>query len=107
MLKEGIMNTRKLRKIIGLILAALLLTSIGLLASATAAAQRRYQRRGYQRQVVSVQSIDRFEPMREAQPVRPFHTFGPFGRSYHPFFDPYGRYDSYTFYRHSIGRSHR
>ena len=108
------MNTSLLRKIIGLILAALLLTSILLMAGTTAAAQRdqrRSQRRGYQKRVVSVQSLDRsidqFGPIREAQPIRPFHTFGPFGRAYHPFFDPYGRYDSYTFYRHSIGRRPR
>ena len=102
------MNIRLWREIIGLILAALLLTSIILLAGTTAAAQGRHQRRGYQQRVVSIRSIDRsidqFGSIREAQPIRPFHTFGPFGRSYHPFFDPYGRYDSYTFYRHSIGR---
>lgn len=98
------MNARLLRKLIGILLAALLLTSIVLLAGTTAAGQRRYQRRGYQRRVVSLRAIDRFEPIREAQPIRPFHTFGTFGRSYHPFFDPYGRHDSYTFYRHSIGR---
>jgi hypothetical protein len=101
------MNTSLLRKIIGIILAALLLTSIVLLAGSTAAAQRRYQRRVVRVRPVSVRSIDRFEPIREAPPVRPFHTFGPFGRPYHPFFDPYGRHDSYTFYRHSIGRHHR
>jgi hypothetical protein len=103
------MNTRLLRKIIGLILAALLLTSILLLAGTTASAQRRYHRSD-QRRTVSLRSIDRstnrFGPIREAEPIRPFHTFGPFGRAYHPFFDPYGRYDSYTFYRHSIGRPH-
>lgn len=49
------MNTRLLRKVIGLILAALLLTSIVLLTGVTAAAQQRYQRR-----VIVV------------QPVRPF-----------------------------------
>jgi hypothetical protein len=98
------MNARLLRKLIGILLAALLLTSIVLLAGTTAAGQRRYQRRAYQRRVVSIRSIDRFEPIREAQPIRPFHTFGPFGQPYHPFFDPYGRYDSHTFYRHSIGR---
>jgi hypothetical protein len=92
------MNTRLLRRIIALILAALLLTSILLLAGTTAAAQRR------QRRVISMRSIDRFQPTRPAPAGRPFHTFGPFGRPYHPFFDPYGRYDSYMFYRHSIGR---
>jgi hypothetical protein len=49
------MNTRLLRKIVGLVLAALLLTSIVLLTGVTAAAQQRYQRR-----VIVV------------QPVRPF-----------------------------------
>jgi hypothetical protein len=79
------MNTRLLRKIIGLILSALLLTCIVLLAGTTAAAQRRYQRR-----VVIVQPIN---SIRTVQLVRPFSTFGPFGRPYHPFWDPYGRYD--------------
>ena len=59
------MNTRLMRQIIGLILAALLLTSIILLAGTTAAAQTRYPRR-----VVIV------------RPVRPLHTFG---RSYDSF----------------------
>ena len=95
------MNTRLLRKIIGLILAALLLTSIILLAGTTAAAQRRSQRRMLIRRPISL-----FEPARQVQPIRPFHTFGPFGRPYHPFWDPYGRHDSYTFYRRSIGRRH-
>jgi hypothetical protein len=95
------MNTRLLRKIIGLILAALLLTSIVLLAGTSAAAQRRSHRR-----TISRRSIERFEPVRTGQPVRPFHAYGPFGRPYHPFWDPYGRNDAYTFYRHSIGRSH-
>jgi hypothetical protein len=92
------MSTRLLRRIIALILAALLLTSILLLAGTTAAAQRR------QRRVISMRAIDRFQPTRPVPAGRPFHIFGPFGRPYHPFFDPYGRYDSYTFYRHSIGR---
>ena len=97
------MNVRLVRKIIGLILAALLLTSIVLLAGTTAAAQRRYHRR-----IVSVRQTTPVQPIFGwAQPIRPFHTFGPFGRPYHPFFDPYGRYDSYTFYRRSIGRRPR
>ena len=74
------MNTRLLRKIIGLILSALLLTGFVLLAGTTASAQRRYQRR-----VVIVQPIN---PVRTVQPIRPFSTFGPFGRPYHPFWDP-------------------
>ena len=90
------MDSRSLRKIIGFILAALLLTSILLLAGTTAAAQRRYHRR-----VVNLRPIQ-FEPTRTVQPIRPFSTFGPFGRSYHPFWDPYGRYDQYTFYRPHI-----
>ena len=76
------MNTRLMRQIIGLILAALLLTSIILLAGTTAAAQTRYPRR-----VVIV------------RPVRPFHTFG---RSYDPFWDPYGRFDRYNYYRQYV-----
>jgi cell division protein FtsN len=97
------MNTRLLRKIIGLILAALLVTSIVLLAGTTAAAQRRYHQRRHQR-VVSLRSIDRSQPTREIQPIPPFSTHGPFGRPYHPFFDPYGSQDHYTFYRKSISR---
>ena len=65
------MNTRLLRKIIGLILAALLLTSIVLLTGVTAAAQQRYQRR-----VIIV------------QPVRP----------YDPFWDQSRRFDRYRYY---------
>ncbi len=76
------MNTRLLRKIIGLILAALLLTSIVLLAGTTAAAQTRIQRR-----VVIV------------RPISPFHTFG---RRYDPFWDPYGRFDRYNYYRQYV-----
>jgi hypothetical protein len=96
------MNTRSLREIIGFILAALLLTSILQLGGTTATGQRRRQQ--HQQRVISGRSIDEFQPAREAQPVRPFHTFGPFGRSYHPFWDPYGRYDHYTFFRRSISR---
>ncbi len=76
------MNTRLLRKIIGLILAALLLTSIVLLAGTTAAAQTRIQRR-----VVIV------------RPISPFHTFG---RRYDPFWDPYGRFGRYNYYRQYV-----
>jgi hypothetical protein len=93
------MNARLVRKIIGLILAALVLTSIVLLAGTAAAAKRRHQRRA-----ITMRSVDEFKPTSPVQPARSFHTFGPFGRPYHPFFDPYGRDDSYTFYRHSIGR---
>ena len=96
------MNTRILHKIIGLILAALLLTGILLLTSTTAAAQRRYHRR-----VLSQLSLAESQPTRQAQPVRPFSAFGPFGRSYHPFWDPYGRYDHYTFFRHSLSKHGR
>ena len=96
------MKRRLLRKIIGLILGALLLTSILLLAGTTAAAQRRYHRQ--QRRVISERSLQELQPTRQPQPIPPFHTFGPFGRSYHPFSDPYGRYDHYTFYRRSLLR---
>src|SRR6267142_3351249 len=75
------MNLRLLRKIIGLILAALLLTGIVLLAGTTAAAQSQQPRR-----VVI---------------VRP-HTFGPFSRRYDPFWDPYGRFDRYNYYRQYV-----
>jgi hypothetical protein len=100
------MTTTVLRKIIGFILAALLLTSIVLLAGTAAGAQRRHQRRviSTQSRTSSRRSIDRLQPAPPVETTRPFQTYGPFGRSYHPFFDPYGRYDSYTFYRHSIGR---
>jgi hypothetical protein len=74
------MNTKLLRKIIGLILAALLLTGIILLAGTTAAAQTRIQRR-----VVVV------------QPISPF-----FGRRYDPFWDPYGRFGRYNYYRQYV-----
>jgi hypothetical protein len=76
------MNTRLVRKIIGLILTALLLTAIVMLAGTTAAAQTRAQRR-----VVIV------------RPIRPFHSFG---RRYDPFWDPYGRFDRYNYYRQYV-----
>ena len=66
------MNTRLLRKIIGLILSALLLTSIVLLAGTTAAAQRPYQRRE-----VIVRPINPIRPIRTVQPIRPFATLVP------------------------------
>ena len=100
------MNTRLWRKLIEIILAALVLTSMLLVAATTAAAQHRRHRRAVKVRSID-RSIDSFQPIREVQPIRPFQTFGPFGRPYHPFFDPYGRDDSYTFYRHSIGRSHK
>lgn len=78
------MNTRLFRKIIGLILAALLLTSIVVLTGITAAAQQRYQRR-----VIIV------------QPVR---TFG-FGRPYDPFWDQSRRFDRYRYYRQYFFRN--
>lgn len=102
------MNKSLLRKTIGLILAALLLTGILLLSGTTAAAKRhqhwRDHWRSHQPRVISWQLIDRSEPFRRSHTIRPFQTYGPFGRAYHPYFDPYGRYDRYTFYRHSIGR---
>ncbi len=96
------MNTNLIRKIVGLILAALLLMSILLLAGTTAAAQRRY-RRHHIRNSFSVRPIA-FEPVRTAKPIPPFSASGPFGRPYHPYWDPYGSYDHYTFYRHSFFR---
>jgi hypothetical protein len=100
------MTTRVLRKIIGFILAVLLITSIVLLAGTAAGAQRRHQRRviSTRARTISMRSIERLQPAPPVQTTRSFQTYGPFGRSYHPFFDPYGRNDSYTFYRHSIGR---
>jgi hypothetical protein len=95
------MNIRLLRKIIGFILTALLLTSILLLAGTTAAAQRRNHR---------VVKVRRVEPVSVFQTIRPvqradaFSTFGSLGRPYHPFWDPYGRYDRHTFYRLSFDR---
>ncbi len=100
--QEMFMNTSLLRKIVGLILAALLLTSILLLAGTTAAAQRRY-RRHHLRNSFSVRLIA-FEPDGTVQQIPPFSAFGPFGRPYHPYWDPYGSYDHNTFYRHSFFR---
>jgi hypothetical protein len=96
------MSTRLLRKIIGLILAALLLTSILLLAGTTAAAQRRNHRRVIR--VRRVQPVSTFETARPVQRADAFSTFGPFGRPYHPFWDPYGRHDRSTFYRLGFDR---
>jgi hypothetical protein len=73
------MNTRLVRRIIGLILAALLLTGIVILSGTTAAAQGRLQRR------VIV--------------VRPIRSFGPF----RPYGYPYGRYNYYSQYVFSSG----
>jgi len=66
------MNIRLLRRIIGLILTALLLTGIILLSGVTAAAQGRSQRR------VVV--------------VRPIPPFGPYGR-----YDRFNAYSEYVF----------
>jgi hypothetical protein len=99
------MHTSLFRKIVGLILAALLLTSILLLAGTTAAAQRR-SRPHHRRSAFIVRPVA-FERTRMVEPIRPFSTFGPFGRSYHPYFDPYGSYDHHTFYRRSFGKRKR
>jgi len=96
------MNTRLVRKIIGFILTALLLTSILLLAGTTAAAQRRNHRRMVK--VRKGQPVSTFQTNRPVQRADAFSTFGPFGRPYHPFWDPYGRYDRHTFYRLSLDR---
>jgi hypothetical protein len=70
------MNARLVRRIIGLILAALLLTGIVILSGTTAAAQGRFQRR-----VIVV------------RPIRPFRPYG----------YPYGRYSYYSPYVFSSG----
>lgn len=75
------MNIRFVRKIIGIILTALLLTAIVLLAGTTAGAQVRNQRR-----VVIV------------RPIHPIHHFG----RYDPFRDPYGRFHRYNYYRQYV-----
>jgi len=93
------MKRNLLRKIIAPILAPGLLASIVLLSGTTTAAQRRYHRR-----VISVRPVSTFQTMRPVQRADAFSTFGPFGRPYHPFWDPYGRYDRFTFYRHSFDR---
>jgi len=73
------MNPRLVRRIIGLLLAALLLTGIVLFAAGTAAAQGRVQRR-----VIVVRPI---------RPIRPYDPFrSPAGR-----FNRYGYYDEYVF----------
>ena len=71
------MNTRLVRRIIGLILAALLLTGIVILSGTTAAAQGRFQR-----QVIVV------------RPIRPFRPFRPYG---YPYGYP-GRHSYYSQY---------
>ena len=73
------MNARLVRRIIGLILAALLLTGIVILSGTTAAAQGRFQRR-----VIVV------------RPIRPFRAFRPYGYGYGPF-NRYGYYSQYVF----------
>ena len=99
------MHSNLIRRIVGLILAALLLTSILLLAGTTAAAQRQ-SRRNHRRSSFIVRPIA-FEPARSVEPIRSFSAYGPFGRPYHPYFDPYGSYDHHTFYRHSFGKRRR
>ncbi|MGH9880573.1 MAG: hypothetical protein ACRD6N_03990 [Pyrinomonadaceae bacterium] len=84
------MNTRLVRQIIGLILAALLLTGLVILSATTAAAQGRDQRRvvqGDQRHVVIVRPIDR--------PFRHFRRYDPFGYQY-------GRFDRSNYYRQYV-----
>ena len=71
------MNTRLVRRIIGLILAALLLTGIVILSGTTAAEQGRFQRR-----VIVV------------RPILPFRPFRPYG---YPYGYP-GRYSYYSQY---------
>src|SRR5258707_15773699 len=72
------MNARLVRRIIGLLLAALLLTGIVFLAGGTAAAQIRVQRR-----VVVV------------RPIRPFRSFDRVGY-------PYDRFNRYSYYRQYV-----
>ena len=69
------MNIRLLRRIIGLILTALLLTGIILMAGVTAAAQGRGQRR-----IVIV------------RPISPFRPYGPYRR-----FERYSFHNQYVF----------
>ena len=104
------MSRLGLRRIIGFILAVFLLTSILFLAGTTAG-QRRFNTRNakhsakvakQQKRVISFRPSSLVQPKREVQPIRPFHAFGTFGRTYHPFWDPYGRHDHYTFYRRSF-----
>ncbi|HSS22311.1 MAG TPA: hypothetical protein VLL54_19725 [Pyrinomonadaceae bacterium] len=99
---------RRLRKIAHLILAALLLTTLLLMAGTTAAAKKHFRRYNQRRAFVErprrafVERPIGLGTVSAAQPVRPFSTFGPFGRNYHPYWDPYGGYDHHTFYRHSL-----
>jgi len=104
------MSRSGIRKIVGFILAVFLLTSI-LFLGGTTAGQRRLNMKSTkrsakvaspQKRVISFRPSSLVQPKREAQPIRPFHAFGPFGRTYHPFWDPYGRHDHYTFYRRSF-----
>jgi hypothetical protein len=97
-----LMNSSLLRKILHLILAALLLTSILMMAGTTAAAKKHYRR--HQRPSSFIVRPAEFEPRQKVEPARQWSTFGPFGQAYHPYFDPYGSYNHYTFYRRSIKR---
>jgi hypothetical protein len=74
------MNIRLLRRIIGFILTAVLLTGIILLSGATAAAQDRIQR-----------------PVEVVRPVPPFRRFGPFR--------PYGKFDRESLYSQYVFRN--
>jgi hypothetical protein len=75
------MNTRLLRRIIGFLLAVLLLTATLILSSPAVGAQHRIQRR-----VVVI------------RPIRPFHPYDPFG-------SPYGRFNRFGYNQYVFSNS--